>query len=190
MTCYAFYVMYRAAQYRAVRNSGLLDNSSEVTQDEFIGLLGSASREMIIYDDGDSVADSIYDNDAVIRAVHEKLEERPDLKIRCLFNCDSENLRFRREFAGPEWPGVQVRTRAEPGGRYSGPGPVLPHFKMVDGGSSAYLSWHDPGSELRVYQTLDFSGVSGFGKNRLVRDIVGEYLDRFDREFKAARPVH
>ena len=190
MTCYAFYVMYRAAQYQAVLNSGLQNNNSEVTQNEFIRLLGRASKEMIIYDDGDSVADSIYDNDTVIRAVHEKLERCPNLEIRCLFNCDSENLRFRREFAGPECPEVKIRTRAQPGGRYSGPDQVLPHFKMVDGGSCANLSWHDPGSEARVCQTIDLSGVSGFGKNRLVRGIVGKYLDRFDREFEAARPVN
>jgi len=190
VTCYAFYVVYRSAQYRAVLNSGLQNNNSEVTQNEFIRLLDRASKEMIIYDDGDTVADSIYDNDTVIRAVHEKLDACPNLEIRCLFNCDSENLRFRKEFAGPEWPGVQIKTRAEPGGRYSGPAPVLPHFKMVDGGSCAYLSWHDPGSEARVYQTIDLSGVSGFGKNRLVRDIVGKYLDRFDRDFEAARPVN
>ena len=36
---------------------------------------------MTIYDDRDAVADSKYDNDTVIRAIHEKLDERPDLKI-------------------------------------------------------------------------------------------------------------
>lgn len=190
VTCYAFYVVYRAAQYRAVLNSGLQNNNSAVAQNEFIRLLHRASRDMIIYDDGDTVADSIYDNDTVIRAMNEKLDECPNLEIRCLFNCDSENLRFRREFAGPRSPRVQIRTRAELGGRYSGPDPVLPHFKMIDGGSCAYLSWHDQGSEARVYQTIDLSGVSGFGKNRLVRNIVGKYLDRFDREFEAARPVN
>ena len=166
------------------------NNNSEVTQNEFIRLLGRASKELIIYDDGDTVADSIYDNDTVIRAVHEKLDKCSNLEIRCLFNCGSESLRFRKEFAGPECPEVKIRTRAEPGGRYSGPDPVLPHFQMVDGDSCAYLSWHDPGREARVYQTIDLSGVSVFGKNRLVRDIVGMYLDRFDREFEAAMPVN
>ena len=190
VTCYACYVVYRAAQYQAILNSGLQNNNSEVTQSEFIRLLRRASKDMIIYDDGDTVADSIYDNDTVIHAINEKLDECPNLEIRCLFNCDSENLRFRREFASPRWPGVQIRTRAEPEGRYSGPDPVLPHFKMIDGGSCAYLSWHDQESEASVYQTIDLSGVSGSGKNRLVRDVVGKYLDRFDREFEAARPVN
>ena len=45
---------------------------------------GQSFEEMTIYDDGDAVADSKYENDTVIRAIHEKPDERPDLKIKCL----------------------------------------------------------------------------------------------------------
>ncbi len=186
VTLYAFHVVFWATQYQAVQNSGLLKNNPNVAQSEFIRLLDKAAKEMIIYDDGDLVADSIYDSEEVVQAVHDKLGDHPDFVIRCLFNWDTRQLRFCEEF-GSKNPQVQIRTRSGPEGPYSGPVPRLPHFKIIDGGSCAYLSWHDPGSESRFYQTIDFSGVSRIGRDRVVGKIVGKYIDRFDRTFSSAR---
>ncbi len=188
VTIYAFYALYMAAQYQTVRNSGLQRNNGYIAQREFIRLLDTASREMIIYDDGDLVPDSIYDNEKVIQAVHDKLKSHPDFVMRCLFNCDSELLKFRKEF-GSRDSQVQVRIRSEARGPCCDRNLKLPHFKIIDGGSCAYLSWHEAGSEARLYQTIDCSNLFRLGKNRVVQNIVGNYIDQFDHEFESAEAV-
>ena len=186
-SCFAAFILYRTSQYLDVRNSGLQRNDNRVVSDEFLKLLQAAKQEMVIYDDGDSIPDSIYDNEEIIEAIREKLSIRPDFRIRCLFNCDNANLKFRQAFASGV-TGVEIKIRKDPGVRGTSAGDV-PHYKMIDGGSQAHLSWHEAGSADRIYQIVDCSNVRGWGKASTIHRITGEYTDHFLCAFQAAPPV-
>ena len=109
-TCYAAFMLYRAAQFQAIRKSALQMNENRVTPQGFIRLLDAASDEMVIYDDGDDVADSIYGTEEITQAIHRKLSSHPDFRIRCLFNCNASRLKFRREFDSAD-PRIEIWTR-------------------------------------------------------------------------------
>ena len=186
-TCYAAFMLYRAAQFQAIRKSALQMNDKRVALKEFIRLLGAASQEMVIYDDGDDVADSMYGTEEITQAIHGKLSGHPDFRIRFLLNCTARHSMFPREFDSGD-PRIEIRTRRpaeDPPTRAD----VGPYYKMIDGGRCVYLSWHDRSGMARVHQVIDCSNVKGFGRDRVVRKIVGKYADHFDHEFSNAIPA-
>ena len=186
-TCYAAFMLHRAAQFQAIRKSALQMNEKRVTPQGFIRLLDVASEEMVIYNDGDDVADSMYGTEEITQAIHRKLSSHPDFRVRCLFNCNASQLKFRREFDSAD-PRIEIRIRRSAEER-TARAEAVPHYKMIDGGRCVYLSWHDRGSMTRAYQMIDCSKVKGFGRDRVIRKIVGKYADHFDHEFSNAIPV-
>ena len=73
--------------------SGVNDDSAAVQM--FIRVLNHAERSLNIHDDGDKSEGTIYDHDAVIGAVQNRLERCHSLTIECLFN-DQADLKLVR----------------------------------------------------------------------------------------------
>ena len=67
----------------------------------FLDLLEKAKRSMVIYDDGDKVAGSIYDNPDVLEKVAAKLQKDSAFRIQCCFDCDDAKLGFRELLQEP-----------------------------------------------------------------------------------------
>ena len=179
-TVYMAVILFLTAQYQSIHASDLRMNDGEVARDEFTRLLSEAKESLIIYDDGDRVADSIYDSPEVIAKFQEKLITNPEFRIYCLFNCDEPELMFRKEF-GNGGPQVKIRVR-DSVPRYNETS-VQTHYKIIDGGVQAYLSWHYPGSSERIFKTVDCSGVVRFLRPRVIKNVLGQYMAHFKREF-------
>lgn len=120
-------------QYLYVQSTEPAISDDDSVLENFVGLLREARESMIVYDDGDSREDSLYNDPRVINAVHQKLRDTPAFELRCLFNCD-EALQFRKELESQ--PQVRIRTRGSSASAYE------VHYKIIDGGDKAYLSRH------------------------------------------------
>ncbi len=156
-------------------------NDDEKAAQQFIKLLGLAEHTVIVYDDGNSMQGGMYEDCQVIEAVREKLKS-PGFSIRCCFNFN-DDLAFTRELAHEN--GVEIRTIGR-GRRTTGTDDV--HYKIVDGGTHAYLSKHAVGSRDRMVKIVDCTGVSKWGFKHAVKRELGFYMDEFERNFRAATP--
>ncbi len=183
-TIYIAFAIFVAGQYQHVHASRPDQNDGETVEREFIRLLDDARREFIVYDDGNRVPDSIYDSEKVVKRVRKKLDTHPKFQLRCLFNYDVPDLKFRQAFSGSD-SRVEIKIlegenpRAEPG--------LATQYKVIDKGAKAYLSWHQPSSTQRTYQMIDCSGVLGVLVPYVAREVVGKYRTHFNREFRRAR---
>ena len=158
-------------------------NDDDATVKTFLDLLEKAKRSMVIYDDGDKVAGSIYDNDDVLAKVAAKLKKSPAFKIQCCFDCDDATLGFRERFEGNSQVSIETLGYA----KEDRPDDV--HYKIIDDGQKACLSRHDLGSEERRFKVIDCTRVRPkFVVNRLVvQATLGEYLEDFKEKFAHAR---
>ena len=141
--------------YYVYRTAGLLRlglqvgmNDSGFAAETFVELLKDAERTMLICDDGNSMADSIYDREDVVAQVLDRLQANPRLRIACLF-FSSDDTAFTRRLDGHARVtlkrGVQPRRDI--------------HFKIIDGGRKGYVSSHPIGAAERRYRLYDCSRV-------------------------------
>ena len=143
-------------------------NSDNFTQATFVGLVNEARGMMLVCDDGNLMAGSIYESTMVVKAVRAKLERDPTFRMRCLFSSEDET-EFRKAFEGEKR--VEIRTddrRREV------------HFKIINDGRKGYVSVHREGERERQY-TL-YSGVCG----RARQEIFGPYMDDINQVFAHA----
>ena len=117
-------------------------NSNELARTAFLELLDEAERRMIVYDDGDGDAESIYQSEVVVGAVQSKLDVKPRFRLKCVFNSSASTL-FKERFKGN--PRVEVRLRRDSQKRI--------HYKIIDG-RKAYVSHHAPGSQRRAVKMI------------------------------------
>ena len=108
-TVFIFWMLHRAFQYMYVTVSPVPINNYELVVRDFIALLEEARTSMILYDDGNDMVGSLYNDSRVIDAVRSKLRANPDFELRCLFNCN-DDVEFRKQFA--DEPQVDIRTRS------------------------------------------------------------------------------
>ena len=175
-------VLLLAVQSGNIESSGLGVNDGAVTSREFIRLVDAAERNMIIHDDGNKVEDSIYDDPKVIEALRRNLDRSPRLCVYCLFNDDEPDLLLRG--MAREHPRLEVRVRKDqPQYREE---EIRSHYKLIDNGLQAYLSWHAHGERERMYRTVDCSMVAKPFRSLVARNALGEYLDRFKLEYANA----
>ena len=177
-TVIMFWLLHLAFQYVYVKVSPVQIDDYESVVSNLIELLDEARTSMILYDDGNGRARSVYNDSRVIDAVHSKLRDNPDFDLRCLFNCN-DAVEFRKEFA--DKPQVEIRTRNDTDRE----GKV--HYKIIDGGLKAYLSRHSLGSSQRQYKTIDCSNVSKRHRSRVAKDVLSRYTEDFAIAFKAAK---
>ena len=139
-------------------------NSDKTAEDNFLALLQDATESMVVYDDGNKMAGSIYENQQVIDAVHKKLSENPKFRLSCYFNFDHAVL-FRQEFA--ENPRIQIVT-----GHRDRPNDDV-HYKIIDEGLKTHISRHEVDSQERQYRIIDCTRVPK-GRMAHVADVLLE----------------
>ena len=176
-TVIMIWMLHRAFQYADVTVTPARVNDDDSVAGHFIELLDEAQTSMILYDDGNNMDGSVYNDPQVIDAVRRKLRGNPDFRLQCLFNCN-EDVRFRTEFAND--PQVEIRTRNDTD---SGGGV---HYKIIDRGMKAYLSRHERGSRERIYKIVDCTTVSKRHRSRVADSILGRHTADFASAFSAA----
>lgn len=172
------WVLHRTFQYMYVKVSPVQINDDDSAVTNFIELLDEARTSMILYDDGNDMAGSVYNDSRVIDAVRSKLRFNPDFELRCLFNCD-EGVKFRKEFT--DEPQVEIRTRSDVGRERK------VHYKIIDGGVKAYLSRHELGSIQRRFKIVDCTNVSKRHRSRVAGIVLREHTEDFAMAFSAAK---
>lgn len=143
----------------------------------FIRLLDEARASMIVYDDGNKMQGSLYNDQSVIDAVRSKLRADPAFELRCLFNSN-EPMEFRTELAHERQ--VDIRTRRDPGR-----GSKI-HYKIIDGGAKAYLSRHAREPSKRRFRIVDCTGVPKRHRRRVAKSLLGRHVADFARAFNTA----
>ena len=171
------WLLHRAFQYLYVKVSPVQLNYENSVVSNFIELLDEARTSMVLYDDGNDMDGSVYNDTRVIDAVRRKLRSNPDFGLRCLFNCD-DDVKFRKEFAHE--PQVDIRTRSDVGRERK------THYKIIDGGTKALLSRHEWGSRQRKYKIVDCTNLSKRHRSRVGGIVLRKHIEDFTTAFNAA----
>ena len=140
----------------------------------FTELLNDAQTEMILYDDGGKES-PIYDDDAVVSVVQQRLKENPDLKLFCLFTYDDRTAFWS---AFEKDPRVYLKKR-----------PVRSdvHYKIIDGGRKGYVTVHKLNTASRPFRRYDCNKVRPRDMERVVKRTMGPYINCTRTEFADAR---
>ena len=144
-------------------------NDGDTSKRYFLLLLGQARHKMITYDDGNDVEDRVYKDQEVLNAIEEKLRERPEFTMQCLFNCpvpDSLRSKFAEEHR------MAFRSDA--------------HMKIIDDGRMAYFTRQDYSSMVRPYELVDCLTVAPWALKGVVRGEIGDCMELFDKRFQQA----
>ena len=162
----------RAQPFDVVFTSGTNDGEKAVSG--FVEVVGHATKNLIVHDDGNKMPGTIYDNPEAIDALDRQLTEHEQLVVKCLFNVHDELAmveRLRQRF--PE------RFKV----KYGRSRPAFDvHYKIADDGAFGHLSHHAMGEEERHFEVRDCSAV-----NQTERNIEhGKYMRRFKRQFRKA----
>ena len=171
-----FLLVYYTSRMGVRRLTGL--NDSDITKSYFLILLGHAQNEMIAYDDGNDVEDSVYTDDEVLNAIEKKLHENPRFEMRCLFNCPVPEV-LKNKFDQESRLDLRSTGLAENAPRDT-------HLKVIDGGRLAYLTKHEFNSMNRYYELVDCLTVAPWVLRRVARAELGQSLNRFNERFQAA----
>ena len=167
----AIRMLYKAWPILDVTATNAINDDPAATE-YFVGLLDEAKEKMTIYDDGNDMAGSIYNDPEVIATVQEKLEQNADFKIQCFFNFDHDLL-FRQAFGNH--PQVDIRT-----GDNVASNDV--HYKIIDDGRKAYLSRHKLGDSERRIRWIDCTRVQR-DLGHVTDEVLGEYKKDIERKF-------
>ena len=178
----AVLIVYREWPYFCMDSIGT-SNNNRLAIDSFIGLLYEAEYKMSIFDEGNIMDESIYQDKYVIKLVNDKLKRNPDFKMECSFSSSDEN-KFRKTFENH--PQVDIRIRQSPFSDSA-------HYKIIDDGKKAYLSWHNPGSQKRNVQRYDFSKVRRRpwpGQADVIQEHIGKYLEDIKLTFSQSAAIN
>ena len=146
-------------------------NDDDTAAKTFIDILEKAQKTLVIYDDGNKMCRTIYNDECVIRAVRNRLSSNQELVVRCLFN-DADDLELVRTMRSEYPDRFKVWYRL-------GPRPLDDiHYKIADEGLMGHLSSHAHGQPERQFKLLDCSTA----KPRTRRIAFGQYLNRFETD--------
>ncbi len=153
-------------------------NSDDRAKDTFIQLIGKTNRLLIIHDDGNNFADSIYNNEEVISALRDRLRKKRKARVQCLFNYPDHQLKL-LELARSD----EFRQRIEIWYMAGDRPPDDIHYKIVDSGKMVHLSRHEAEATERGYRLRK----APWPWEIMTRHRIGKrWLDRFDRDLKNA----
>ena len=170
----AVWTVYRAWPFLRV---GVTTNTNDDTAIlYFLNLLDAAEKTMVVYDDGNKMEGSPYDDERVIEALRAKLEQNPGFRLRCFFNEDAELL-LTEEFRDHER--VEIRTRSD------GPHPDDIHYKVIDDGRKAYLSRHALGAAERGFKLVDCMDIKEQVLDRVTDVVLRECKADMQSKFPA-----
>ena len=175
-----FWMLHRAFQIQYVQKTppAITDDDSAVRS--FLCMLNEAQESLIIFDHGDDIDGSLYNDRRVIDAVQDKLRENPEFELRCLFSCD-DNLLFRKELESERHVSIRTRSICVPTDGI--------HYKIIDGGAKAYLSRHAFDSRERRFRIVDCTRVPRRHRGHVADIVLGRYKEDFEHAFKASAPV-
>ena len=107
-TVLGIWILHHAFQFVYVRVTPGQVNDDDSVVSNFIELLDEARISMVVYDDGNDMAGSLYNDRPVIDAVRRKLRANPDFQLRSLFpssvlrSADLRAVGSRRSVLTPE----------------------------------------------------------------------------------------
>ena len=162
-------------------------NAPKVATANFIKAVEHAEESLIIHDDGNHMADSIYNDQDAIRAVVDRMYECESLRVKCWFNEKATleldlvaTIRKDSRLA----PRFEVRYRKRTKLRLWRSSWLDPHYKIADDGKYGLVSRHAFRSGRRKFQIEDCVQASTRGR----AITLGPYMRRFDRGFDKALP--
>lgn len=151
----------------------MASNSNEEAERIFLDLLREAKDEIVMYDDGDTNEESLYQSEAVVEAIKNKIQENSRFKVDCVLNDCKGVTRFEKEFARK--PTVHIRRRRD--------NPSRIHYKIIDG-RKAYVSCHALGGTARNRTMIDCTNAPS--RHRGVRPLaLRRYFEDFERHAAA-----
>lgn len=153
-------------------------NDDDAAVRTFVRVVDAAKESLVVHDDGNKMADTLYDNNDAICAVRRQLEKEKTLRIRFLLNEEADLAMVRALRA--EFP-----SRTELRYMRDGRPPDDIHYKIADGGAIGHLSDHEPGQPERHFKLLDCLATKPRSRTR----VFGKYLRRFEQDFESARPL-
>ncbi|MDE2772086.1 MAG: hypothetical protein OXI46_00040 [Gemmatimonadota bacterium] len=133
-----------AIEVSRTRVTLMAPNSDDTVVPIFLDLLAEADQEIIIYDDGDTAAESLYQSREVVDAVKAKVTE-DHIRVQCMLNRRMGETLFERELK--QYPGVDIKGRA------SGT-EEREHYKIIDR-TKVYVSAHHEGQSTRNRKLID-----------------------------------
>ena len=145
----AITILYRGLAFLQV-STEVAWNSDETAASNFLALLQDATESMVVYDDGNRMKGSIYEDERIIAAVRKKLSENPQFRLSCYFNFNHE-MPFTKAFR--DHPHVRIVT-----GQGNRPSDDV-HYKIIDKGLKAHISRHEFASQERRYRVIDCTRV-------------------------------
>lgn len=179
-TIMIFWMLHKSFQIQYVQTTPSAINDDESAVRSFLCMLNEAQGSLIIFDDGDDIDGSLYNDRRVINAVQDKLRDNPEFELRCLFNCD-EDLLFRKELESERHVSIRIRSSSVPTDGI--------HYKIIDGGAKAYLSRHTLGSREQRFRIVDCSRVPRRHRGRVADIVLGRYKEDFEHAFEASAPA-
>lgn len=162
---YASLQFYKAVELMKIRTAEGV-NDDDKARAAFRDLLAEADSSMILYDDGNSMKGSVYEDQAVVDAIRRKLAENPRFTMECMFSSSDETL-FRRELRNE--PRVTITRRK--GARSS------VHYKIIDGGRKARVSRRALGQERRRFKIVDASEASRRARDVAFGDLFADFRE-------------
>lgn len=154
------------------------ENSDEQAAEMFIELIKRTRKSIVIHDDGDNSAKSMYNCTDVLDAIENQLRKYPHIEITCWFN-DREDIKlldlvdgdftenFKIWYSEGERPDNDI------------------HYKIIDGGRLVHLSRHRHGASEREYWLRQVDVPFAFGTRKR---ISREYLAHFENGIAQAKP--
>lgn len=176
-TIFIIWALNRTFQLLLVQSTPSGINDDNAVARYFLKLLSEAQDSMIVYDDGNNMEKSVYNNNGVIDAVRTKLKDNPSFELRCLFNCD-DALAFRKEFAGHQQVDIRICSSQLHTNEV--------HYKIIDGGAKAYLSRHASGASECRFRVVDCTPVRKRHRGRVANIVLGRYKEHFEQAFEAS----
>lgn len=162
---YASLQFYRAVELLKIGTAEDVNDHGKARA-AFRDLLDEADSGMILYDDGNSMEESIYEDPAVVDAIRRKLAENPRFTMECMFSSSDETL-FRREL----WNEPRVTITRRKGGRSS------VHYKIIDGGRKAHVSRHALGEKRRRFRIVDATKANQRARNDALVDLFSDFRE-------------
>ena len=169
----AFLVSVWLAHQHSLLSVMDVENDNKDAIEHFLRVLGRAERELLVHDDGDDKTHgSLYDDEDTVKAVRERLQKCPSLRIRCLLNFNT----------GVKMAGLTKEFDDRFQVRYLGQRPENDvHFKIADGGQIAYLSSHEQRATRRMGQAIEDLGCREFVRKRRLGGLIDDFNRGFDK---------
>ena len=177
-TIVCLWLVIRVQGDMLIRTHPDVRNDDLQAADLMVKLINQTKDSIVIHDDGNDSAMSVYNNAKVVDAFRRRIDER-GIKVRCLFN-DQDQLRLLTLLNdAPDNVDIMYAYERPPNDI---------HYKIVDGGKYVHLSRHEHGASERRY-TLHTAKWATRSARRRVSQPYLEHFERGCQDAEAATPA-